>query len=121
MILERHCLEDTQIKLFFSLVVYLPGAVMLELENTMQEASSAMVPRDFCWRNCRGKTPAEAIVVLPLPRANLKLLVASLPAVEVAERGGGFQELSSIHSVTRHKHSGTLVGPGVEVKIPRAP
>ena len=119
MILERHCLEDTQIKLFFYLVVYLPGAVMLELENTMQGASSAMVPRDFCWRNCRGKTPAEAIVVLPLPRANLKLLVASLPAVEVVERGGGFQELL-IDSFSNLALSTQvyLGGPRVELKIP---
>ena len=59
----------------------LPGAVLLELENTMQETSFAMVTRDFCGRNCRGKTHAEVIVVIPLPRDNLKLLVAFLPSV----------------------------------------
>ena len=102
--------------------MYLPGAVMLELENTMQEASSAMVSRDFCWRNCRRKTHAEIIVVIPLPRDNLKLLVAFLPSVRLAKRGSVFQELliDSFHNyaLSTHPMPGTLVGPWMELKIP---
>ena len=70
-----------------------PGAAMLELENMMQESSFAIVSRDFYRRNCRGKTPAVATVVILLPRDNLKLLVAFLPSVRLAKRGSVFQEL----------------------------
>ena len=66
---------------------------MLELENMMQESSFAIVSRDFYRRNCRGKTPAVATVVILLPRDNLKLLVAFIPAVEVVKRGRGFHKL----------------------------
>ena len=64
-------------------------------------------------------------MVIPLPRDNLKLLVACLPAVEVVERGGGFQKLliDSFHNyaLSTHPMLGTLVGPWVDLKIPQAP
>lgn len=88
MTLESHCLEDTQIKVSLFLVVCLLGAIMLELENRIQESSS-MIPRVFCWRNWSMKSHVQAIVVVLLPRNNLKLLAAFLSSVYVVKRGDG--------------------------------
>ena len=74
---------------------------MLELENMIQEAYFATVSWDFCCRNCRGKTPVVATIVISLPRDDLKHLVTFIPAVEVVERISVFHELliDSFHNL----------------------